>query len=692
MGEFMLTCSHGGSVTPSFATRSLITLRVCLTEPEVFNGKFEQYLEMADRPPPGFLEIIEADRKNDQQLYNVIGLCADYLEPAQSRGTDITMKMQLWDATCLNSPELRSDGMGLRCFYKEKGLFPPVQEVGDVVIARNIKTLSKGSQRFAVSSYATTWSVISGSSLSYNTDSEFRGVEVRGPHALPKQSRPSLAELKYAKALVEAKDPSTLRGPPKSTALDVATIMTESGGRPPPTRTKYRMLKDIRSPRDVPGLQFVDLIGEIRRVYSGFVNPVEMQLTDYTEHPQLYNYLESDGTSMQNNTWVGPSGKMTITINAWDQHGEYIMNKVRNAEIDLGTYVRVSNVQIKMDKLGTLMQGHLRGGNGNAGTSITVHSSKDAEHIPELKELIARKRDNNIARKSKAIGFVQEESTKKRARDDDQEEPTGKEKKKKKSKSALQREKRRLEKAKVNGETACSDGTTAPKSKVQPNQHVRCEAVSIPFTSISSILEGEYLERVTPAGNPHRLPFQNCKYKSKVQVVDFFPDSLEDFATPYRTSDYEALSDYDSVDDEDASIDYARRNTENVKWKWHFFIVVQDPTIVPKRKEKSSTMLLQVAGQDGDYLLNMEACDLNEQNQELAKLKEKLFVLWGDLQEKKAETGKSGLDLAGEDVTISSKPFECLIKEYGVKAVSRDGTTLESDWERMFRIFGTNIG
>lgn len=652
-------------------------------------------MAMADKPPAGFLDIVEADRKADQQLYSIIGICVDYLEPAQSRGTDLTMKMQLWDTSCLGSLELQSDGMVVRCFYKDRGTFPPVQEIGDVVIARSLKTWSKGSQKFGISSIITTWSVISGSSLLYNTDSEFRGVEVRGPARLPKQSsRPSLAEFKYAKALVEAKDPSTLRGPPRSTALDVATIMIENGGKPPAMRNKYRTVKDIRSPHDIAGFQFVDLIGEVRRVYSGHGNPIEMQLTDYTEHPQLYDYADSSGANLQNNSWAGPWGKMTITINAWDQHGEYVMNKVRTAEIDLGTYIRVTNVQIKMDKHGTLMQGHLRGGTSSAGTSVTIHSSKDAEHMPELKELIARKREYNVERKFKAIGFVQDAPTKKRTREDGEQRDTA-EQPKKKSKSALQREKRRLEKekAKANGQTGHDGYTKGKETKVQSNQHVRCEGISARLTSIDSIMQGDFLQRITPSGNPYRLPFQNCKYKSKVHVVDFFPDNLEDFATPYRTSDYETLSDYDSGDDENASIDYARRNTERVKWKWHFFIIVQDPSIAQNSKEERSTMLLQIAGQDGDYLLNMEACDLREQPQELAKLKEKLFVLWGDLEEKKVELGKTGLELAlEENVTISSKPFECLIKEYGVKAVSEDGTCLDSTWERMFSIFGTNVG
>lgn len=621
---------------------------------------------MASPPPNGFLEIIEAVKKTDQSPYNVIGLCVDYLAPAQSRGSDLTMKIQLWDASCLGSPELNSDGMLIRCFSKERKNFPPIHDIGDIVIARNIKTIMRGSQRFGISSLATRWTIISASSLLDGPDPHFSRVFVRRSHEEPfSESRSlylELGELQYAKALLEAKDPSTLRVAPKSTTMD------ENSGNPHQPHKKFRMLRDITSPNEALNPQFVDLIGEVRKVYSGTGNPVEVQLTDYTEHPLLFDYAEEGDVSGHKGSWKGPWGKLTITINAWDQHGQFIINNVQKGAIDLGTYFRLTNVQIKMDKFGTYMQGHLRGGGSNSTTGITIHNANDASHIPELKDLIARKRLYNINRKSKAIGLVKDAPSRKRSADDKQEERP--KTKKAKRKTAKRREERCL----------------------ASNQHIRCEGVNVPFTTVATILEARSLDRVTPAGNPYRLPFQNCKYKCKVQIVDFFPDKLQDFAIPFRISDYEALSDYDNEDDEVASLDYARHNPTMVKWKWHFLLMVQDPIRASDSGEEPKTMLLQVSGQSGDYLLNMEACNLRDNPRNLAQLKEKMFVLWGNLEEKKAEIGNTGMWLRKEKVSVSSKPFECLIKEYGVNARSADGQTLDDDWERMFTIFGTNIG
>lgn len=133
-------------------------------------------------------------------------------------------------------------------------------------------------------------------------------------------------------------------------------------------------------------------------------------------------------------------------------------------------------------------------------------------------------------------------------------------------------------------------------------------------------------------------------------------------------------------------------------------------------------MQLLVAEQDGDFLLNMEAVDLRQNETVLAKLREKLFVLWGNLEERKqqmVEQGSEGLP------ALNNMPFECCIKEYGVLVrgamdesddedededgdVAMDGTAERAgnttardlarerqkrgiEYERRFRIFGATI-
>ena len=64
----------------------------------------------------------------------------------------------------------------------------------------------------------------------------------------------------------------------------------------------------------------------------------------------------------------------------------------------------------------------------------------------------------------------------------------------------------------------------------------------------------------------------------------------------------------------------------------------------------------------------------------LKALREKLFCLWGDLEEDK----NKGALASGKPT--KNKPFTCCIQEYGVRV---DGP--EGDWIRMHKMFLTTI-
>ena len=104
---------------------------------------------------------------------------------------------------------------------------------------------------------------------------------------------------------------------------------------------------------------------------------------------------------------------------------------------------------------------------------------------------------------------------------------------------------------------------------------------------------------------------------------------------------------------------------------------------------------------------------LGKNSDALARLRERLFILWGDLEERKTRstatapravspnTKKSKTD---DDQAVmknqhpSGKVFECCLKEYGVRvrrshrpvgaSAGHDG---QSIWERRYQMFGTTI-
>lgn len=99
----------------------------------------------------------------------------------------------------------------------------------------------------------------------------------------------------------------------------------------------------------------------------------------------------------------------------------------------------------------------------------------------------------------------------------------------------------------------------------------------------------------------------------------------------------------------------------------------------------------------------------------LDTLREKLFLLWGDLEERKAREATALKRVDGnsasprKDETPRMKPFQCCLKEYGVKkriqriteenaseSENQSREEYEQDrndwvWERRWRMFGCTI-
>lgn len=102
-------------------------------------------------------------------------------------------------------------------------------------------------------------------------------------------------------------------------------------------------------------------------------------------------------------------------------------------------------------------------------------------------------------------------------------------------------------------------------------------------------------------------------------------------------------------------------------------------------------------------LILLSPTSLRKDPEQLAILRERLFILWGDLEERKKtiteESGQGPLKLD----RASSRPFTCCIQEYGVRcshlsdadAISYDTSGCSREdcfgWERRFGIFQTTI-
>lgn len=183
-----------------------------------------------------------------------------------------------------------------------------------------------------------------------------------------------------------------------------------------------------------------------------------------------------------------------------------------------------------------------------------------------------------------------------------------------------------------------------------------------PCLTLSEFIDTPHLQTQDASGNSMTLPFVNQRVRSRVRVVDFTPDNIEDFAQCLAGESYN-----------NTKTGGAAKKNQHV-WEWAFYILVEDAK--PAAGEEPVQLPLQVFGEEAINLLNIAPVDLRKNRPILNLLKEKLFTLWGDLEEVK-NAGR--LDESG----TSNKPFECCIKEFGVK----EG----NDWVRTHAICDTRI-
>lgn len=176
-------------------------------------------------------------------------------------------------------------------------------------------------------------------------------------------------------------------------------------------------------------------------------------------------------------------------------------------------------------------------------------------------------------------------------------------------------------------------------------------------------MDTPHLQTIDASGNPMTLPFVNQRVRSRVRVVDFTPNDIQDFA---RSLDDETYQQWDPYSDTPPL------NSTN-KWEWAFYVLVEDAK--PGAGEQPVQLPLQVFGDEAIKLLGIAPVDLRKNKSILNLLKAKLFTLWGDLEEvKSAGKLESG---------SSNKPFNCCIKEFGVK----EG----DEWVRTHAICDTRI-
>ncbi|KAL3495762.1 hypothetical protein BJX62DRAFT_222402 [Aspergillus germanicus] len=610
---------------------------------------------MPARLPPKYVDVASALRLR-RAAANVMGIVVDvWGEPYKSSGTSFCLTFTIKDSNLTNGHSW--DGLKIKYFKGTESLLPPVT-IGDVILLREIwvRVIQNQPIGVAAENINIPWAI-----FRPDQDPTAHVAPITGPVPF----EPTYAEKSYASSLL-AISPGTFRiaHTPKPDFVQLANATSRSTST---TQRRFALIKDIDD------RQFVDLIGEILKIHSSDSEKATLYFTDYTENEKMFYYASDNDTNLdqgregdeynyigrQKKKWDGPSGRMIIQITLWEPHASFLRDN-----FELNEIVRLKNVRIKGSRVeGGSLEGviHTNRDNPRAVNAFRVDMKDD----PRVQELLARKAEYLEAHPK---------PQKRKAEKD--------------LKSASRKANPRIQRVKPPSKKEEGQTSLLLASKGEVSLY-NCNARQI---SLYDILNNKSHNHKSPEGLEYRLPFQNLIYLSTVRVVDHYPHRLEDFAVlqEQRSLAY------------DKKRDPASARTIK-KWEWRFCLLVEDVSPPAPGQPKARTRLF-VSDLDAQYLLNLSADDLRSKPTILDNLREKLFILWGNLHELKTKALEDGAKSPGLS-SLKSVPFNCCIKEYGVACSHRCDSEKVSDygdsrvcanedcfgWERRLGLFKTTI-
>ena len=674
--------------------------------------------------PPRMTDLWTASTSNTYSfINNVMGIVTDALPAVKTRGDDWCCTFSLVDGK-LGSFGSTGEGLKVRYFRKTPDELPPVHNKGDIVILRSIKLNQYNGMNIIISTKTSGWTVIPAATI---PKSPSKALPLNYPLMKSYGTiEPITAELLYAVGLANSRDSSLVEPmvPPPNLAAsspDPAKGMNVMVGNTT-RKDKFSLVKDLRIDT------FYDIVGQVARLYPDN-DRSELYLSDYTSSGLLWNYIdpkqqaEIEGDRwvpevQENRDWPGPWGKMTLSVTLWSPHSYFA-----NSNVKVGDFVHLRNVHVKWSKDGK-MEGVLHTDRRNP-DRIDVTILKNHENDDQVKDVLRRKRDYWIKYKAKLPSGYETISKGEKRKADDNDGKTLTKKQKKQRKNAREKQEKQTSAAGESNSRAGQHGQTngyhsrtespAPpiKSKISNplsnkdiNPNVHCAHHTIPTRPLSAIKSFAHHQNTTPKGTTYTLPFQNIKSRLSARIIDFYPPNLEDFSVRLSkgpNAEYACLSDNESpllgpsssspspssseVDEAEnppaSSLTQSTRcsstTTKKSKWEWRFSLTLIDSSLPPKSPLKPENQIqVFITGDDAEYLLKLDATDLRRDGATLAALREKLFLLWGDLEERKSASAHpdGGAEVGADadkhtptrkNMPIRSKAFECCIKEYGIK-------------------------
>ncbi|KAG5926031.1 hypothetical protein E4U42_003717 [Claviceps africana] len=671
--------------------------------------------------PPGFASIqdIIDGRYHAGSKVHVAGIVTDFRAPIATRGSDWKCEMRLYDQSVHDDPD------ATLCFsiFRPRSDMPDAR-CGDVIVVLAAKVQIYQSSYQVFTHKATDIYVFDAARI----PKPFADASVaqRPPPCIPNFRSLGQAECEFVSVLYASVSKDRL---PMASEFEVAKSQSKN------VKNKFSELKDVQDG------QFVDTVVQIVREPFDLGDKITLWVSDYTENPLFYHHQLMGGKGKQTNPygyattstapaskseWNGPLGKLSMQITCFEPHASVI----REEKLTQGAWVSLRNLHVKYGHSMANLEGFLRENRGARGLKINI--SQEMAHDPqhtrfEVKNALRRKLQYEKTRKMQ-IRELEEAAiagAKRRAEVCLDVERTSKmDSKTRRRKSRAQRTQAQKEQEGRSVEAQSQDKVPG-NVPLDLNMHIKCENGSKPSTLIADVLAPVHHEAMMN-GKTTRLflPFINANYRTFVRVVDFMPARLEDFARPKRVSvEYSALSDHgDSDSDPDAGSESDGTNTIVKQWEWRFCLRLEEANAPEDEKCSKKSLWAVVDNQSAQMLLNLDASDLRHDDANLGRLRQKMFILWGDLEEYKAQLENQAMQarrpsdglgrgppadsddeakapakqqgpVAHMKNALSNRSFGCCIRQYGVRVdagdVGKDGGPV--GWQRMFGLFGTKI-
>ncbi|UKZ57838.1 hypothetical protein TrVGV298_011699 [Trichoderma virens] len=549
--------------------------------------------------PSGFISVREIlnHKRGVGNLVNVIGVVKDFRAPVPTRKSDWKCEISLYDGS---AEDASSNSITINIFRPENEM--PDPSLGDVIVLYQAKLQLRDETLSLITHWNTDIYLYSANQIPHPPEGALKALQ---PQQRKTTNSPGKPVHEYVSSLYHSIDK---RGLP--TEAEFQDMKAKSAS----LSEKFKELKDVRDGT------FVDAIVQLVRQPYDTGDKITLWVTDFTENDSFFHFVfkghgDSGGQAHDpygygatlpygagtGGEWKGPFGKRSM--------------------------------QIKYGRNAANLEGFLREDRGSSGLKINVThmDATDKETIdPRLKEAIRRKRDYE-REKNELIRGISDAAIAGMKRKSDMA-----------AMGLLQIEKPK--KTKKEQTKAEEEGCGGRRVSIITNEgygsrrvDMKCENENKAISTIGDILEPIYVE--TDVNGEHvklQLPFVNMNYRANVRVVNFMPPDIEDFAHPKKSSEYAMLSDYEESDaDSDMEEETVDRSTVR-EWEWRFFLELEDASPPGDIQSDKKTLWVAVNNFSAQCLLNLDASDLRSDQKNLEALRQRLFLLWGDLEEKKS--------------------------------------------------------